>query len=101
MDLFKSSNPTLAEKNFNNTGYVNYGDAMTVSGTLNKFGFMFLMLMGTAYYSWKEFATGGNVQPLVLGGLFGGFIVALVITFKKEWAPYLAPLYALLEGLFI
>ena len=74
---------------------------MTVRGTLNKFGFMFLMLMGTAFYSWKEYTQGGDVQPLMLGGLFGGLVVALVIVFKKEWAPYLAPLYALLEGLFI
>jgi uncharacterized YccA/Bax inhibitor family protein len=28
-------------------------------------------------------------------------VVALVITFKKQWAPFLAPAYALLEGLFV
>lgn len=101
MNLFKSGNPTLSEKAFSNIGYVDYANSMTVRGTLNKFGFMFLMLMGTAYYSWKEYATGGNVQPLILGGAIGGLVVALVIMFKKEWSPYLAPLYALLEGLFI
>ncbi|MEO7769020.1 MAG: Bax inhibitor-1/YccA family protein [Ferruginibacter sp.] len=101
MDLFKSGNPTLSEKAFKQTGYLDYNNSMTVRGTLNKFGFMFLMLMGTAYYSWKEFAGGGNVQPLIWGGMIGGFVVALVIMFKKEWSPYLAPLYALLEGLFI
>lgn len=101
MDLFKSGNPTLSEKAFQNTGYIDYANSMTVRGTLNKFGFMFLMLMGTAYYSWKEFATGGNVQPLIWGGAIGGLVVAFVIMFKKEWSPYLAPLYALLEGLFI
>ena len=101
MDLFKSGNPTLSEKAFKNTEYIDHDNSMTVSGTLNKFGFMFLMLMGTAYYSWKEFATGGNVQPLIWGGAIGGLVVALVIVFKKEWSPYLAPLYALLEGLFI
>jgi uncharacterized YccA/Bax inhibitor family protein len=74
---------------------------MTVRGTLNKFGFLFLMVMGTAFYSWKEFFEGGNVQPLLWTGAIGGLIVALVITFKKEWAPYLAPAYALLEGLFV
>ena len=31
----------------------------------------------------------------------GGFVVAIIISFKKDWAPYLAPVYALLEGLFI
>ncbi len=101
MDLFKSGNPTLSEKSFQNTIITDYSNVMTLRGTLNKFGFMFLMLMGTAFYSWKEFAGGGNVMPFILIGAIGGFIVAIIITFKKEWAPYLAPLYALLEGLFI
>ena len=34
-------------------------------------------------------------------GAFGGFIVAMVTIFKKEWSPVTAPLYALLEGLFL
>src|SRR6267143_1456021 len=35
----------------------------------------------------------------MIGGLFGGFVVALVTIFKKEWSPVTAPVYALLEGL--
>ena len=104
MSLFKSGNPTLSEKKFTSTvldSVVSYENAMTVKGTLNKFGFMFLMVLGTSFYSWKEFAEGGNVMPLILTGAIGGLVVALVITFKKEWSPYLAPLYALLEGLFV
>lgn len=101
MSLFKSGNPTLTEKVFQGSMATNYTETMTLRGTLNKFGFMLLMLMGSAYYSWKEFAGGGNVQPLIWTGLIGGLIVALVITFKKEWAGYLAPAYALLEGLFL
>lgn len=34
-------------------------------------------------------------------GVFGGFITALVTIFKKEWAPVTAPIYALMEGLFL
>lgn len=101
MALFKSGNPTLGEKAFQSFQTVDYADAMTVKGTLNKFGFMTLMILGSAYYSWKEFAEGGNVTPLVWTGLIGGLIVALVIMFKKEWSPYLAPAYALFEGLFL
>ena len=86
MSLFKSGNPTLTEKVFQSSMATNYTETMTLRGTLNKFGFMLLMLMGSAYYSWKEFAGGGNVQPLIWTGLIGGLIVALVITFKKEWA---------------
>ena len=101
MELFKSGNPALKESTFQNTIVTDLTQVMTVRGTLNKFGFLFLMVMATAFYSWKEFAEGGNVQPLILTGAIGGLIVALIITFKKEWAPYLAPAYALLEGLFV
>ena len=104
MALFKSGNPTLSEKRFKDTvldQVVTHENAMTVRGTLNKFGFLFLMVMGTAFYSWKEFTGGGNVQPLIWIGALGGLVVAIVIMFKKEWAPYLAPAYALLEGLFV
>lgn len=104
MDLFKSGNPTLSEKRFKDTvldDIVTHENAMTVYGTLQKFGFLFLMVMGTAFYSWKEFADGGNVQPLIYIGAFGGLGVAIVLMFKKEWAPFLAPAYALLEGLFV
>lgn len=103
MNLSKSGNPALSEKAFKDISSMstNYSESMTLRGTLNKFGFMLLMLLGSAFYSWKEFTDGGNVTPLIWTGLIGGLVVALVITFKKEWAPYLAPAYGLLEGLFL
>ena len=84
MDLFKSGNPALSEKNFQNTISVDPSQVMTVRGTLNKFGFLFLMVMGTAFYSWKEFNTGGNVMPLMWTGIIGGLIVAFIIILKKN-----------------
>jgi uncharacterized YccA/Bax inhibitor family protein len=104
MALFKSGNPALSENRFRDTvlaDVVTNENAMTLKGTLNKFGFLFLMVLGTSFYSWKEFAAGGNVVPLIWTGALGGLAVAIVLVFKKQWAPYLAPLYALLEGLFI
>jgi uncharacterized YccA/Bax inhibitor family protein len=104
MSLFKSGNPALSEKRFRDTildDVVTHDNAMTVKGTLQKFGFLFLMTMGTAYYSWTEAAEGGNSWTLVLIGAFGGLGVAITLAFKKQWSPYLAPLYALLEGLFL
>lgn len=104
MALFESGNPTLSEKKFRDTvinDSFDSANAMTVRGTLNKFGFLFLMVMGTSFYSWKEFTEGGNVTPLILTGAIGGLVVAIILAFKREWSPYLAPLYALLEGLFL
>lgn len=101
MDLFKSGNPTLSEKQFQQTVFVGSDDAMTVRGTMNKFGFLMLMVMGAAFFAWNWFDAGKNVMPLAIGGAIGGLVVALVIVFKKEWSGYLAPAYALLEGLFV
>jgi len=104
MALFKSGNPALSEKRFQDTvltDIITHENAMTVKGTLNKFGFLFLMVLGTSFYSWKEFAGGGNVVPMIWTGALGGLVIAIVLVFKKEWSPYLAPAYALMEGLFI
>jgi uncharacterized YccA/Bax inhibitor family protein len=38
---------------------------------------------------------------LMIVGAIGGFVIALGITFKPNWAAYLAPAYGLLQGLFI
>ena len=63
MSLFKSGNPTLSENKFRDTvisNSVSSENTMTVNGTISKFGFMLLMLMGSAYYSWKEAANLGE-----------------------------------------
>lgn len=103
MAFFNSSNPVLNEKKLSSTVITHSGlsNTMTVAGTIQKFGFLFIMLLGSAYYSWKEQAEGGNAMPLIMTGAIGGLIVSFIIVFKKEWAPYLAPLHALLQGLFI
>jgi uncharacterized YccA/Bax inhibitor family protein len=41
------------------------------------------------------------IGGLTMVGAFGGFIAAMVTVFKKEWSPVTAPIYALLEGLFL
>lgn len=69
---------------------------MTVAGTINKIGILFLLLLVGASISWYM------PSPLfVWGGAIGGFIVAIVTVFKKEWSPITAPLYSILEGLFL
>lgn len=101
MALFKSGNPTLTEKIFNKSAGFADDTSMTINGTLNKFGFLFLMLMASATFAWFQFTNGKDVTALMLTGAIGGLIVAIVLAFKPVWAPYLAPAYALLEGLFI
>lgn len=101
MSLFKSGNPTLSEKQFEKTISVSTGESMTFRGTLNKFGFLMLMVFAGAFLTWDQFAKGANPMTWMIGGVIGALIVAIVMMFKKEWSPFLAPAYAILEGLFL
>jgi len=101
MAIFKSGNPALGEKVFQNTIVLPGTDVMTERGTLNKFFFLFLMVMASAAFTWKAFYDGKDVFPWMIGSAIGGLIVALVVSFKREWSSYLAPAYGLLEGVFV
>ncbi|MGB2589535.1 MAG: Bax inhibitor-1/YccA family protein [Candidatus Acidiferrum sp.] len=98
-NLLRTSNPALNEKVFQ--GQVALGDAMTLQGTVNKTGLLLLCVVATAAWTWG--LAHSNVPeaalPWMIGGLIGGFVVALVTIFKRTWAPVTAPMYALLEGL--
>ncbi len=98
-NLMRTSNPALNEKAFK--GQVAFGEAMTLQGTVNKTGLLLLCVVATAAWTWglSHSETPEAAVPWMVGGIFGGFVVALVTVFKKEWSPLMAPLYALLEGL--
>ncbi len=107
MPLFKTSNPALGENTFRNVPGAGYGgivdaaNRMSLNGTVNKTGILLLCAIATAAFTWHTFLESRDftdVAPWMLGGLFGGFICAMVTIFKKEWSPVTAPIYALLEG---
>ncbi len=106
----RSGNPVLKDSTFLDlsSGSMVAGDAgaMSLNGTVNKTGLLLLMTVLTAAFSWSQTMTAsGEVAPgamiYVLGGAIGGFVLALVTVFKKEWSPVTAPAYALVEGLFL
>jgi len=89
----RSGNPALNSKIF--TSAVQDGsEPMTIGGTVNKTAMTLLLLMTTASYTWTNPSPG-----LMILGIFGGLIMALITIFKKIWAPYTVSAYALLEGL--
>ncbi len=92
-----SGNPTLSEKTFQQVGRAVPADgSMTIAGTINKTVVLFLILLLGASISWYQ-----PWPVFVWGGAIGGFIVAMVTIFKKEWSPVTAPIYAGLAGLFL
>jgi uncharacterized YccA/Bax inhibitor family protein len=100
-DLLRSTNPVLKEKAF--AGAIPTGETMTIQGTVNKTGLLLLFVVATAAWTWglSHSPTPEAAYPWTFGGAIGGFVVALVTIFKKEWSPISAPVYALLEGLLL
>lgn len=102
MALFQSGNPALSQKIFDKTLDRSAGEPMTVRGSIQKFGFLMIMVIVGAIYTWNlSELRMPTMMTLLWVGLLGGLVTGLVITFKPNWAGYLAPLYGLLEGLFI
>lgn len=93
----RTGNPTLSQKTFQQFEQAVPGSGtMTISGTINKTAILFFILILGAAISWYQ-----PSPPFIWGGAIGGFIVAMVTVFKKEWSPITAPIYAGLEGLFL
>ena len=70
------------------------GNVMTINGTVNKTAFSLLLLIIAG-----SFTFSGDYNWLIWPGFIGGFIVAIITIFKKEWSPITVPIYAILEGL--
>lgn len=101
----RTANPALNSKTF--TGIVEISDLsqlMTIQGTVNKTLLMLVFVIISASWTWNLFFNSGNpaaVMPWLFGGIIGGFIVALITIFKKQYAIVTAPLYSVFEGLAI
>jgi uncharacterized YccA/Bax inhibitor family protein len=100
----RTGNPGLNEKTFASLPRLGIGvEGMTLKGTIDKSFLLLIVLMAAAFWPWSQMVNGDAqaVYPTMLLGALGGFVLALVISFKANLAPYLAIPYAALEGLFV
>ena len=98
----RTANPALNGKTFRDLAGVSDGRVMTIEGTVGKTGFLLLTLMIPATWMWGQVFGAWQAAPpmgMLVLGLVGGLVFALVTIFKKEWSPVTAPLYAACEGL--
>jgi uncharacterized YccA/Bax inhibitor family protein len=105
----KTSNPTLNQRIIRDFSFqAESAGTMTLQGTINKISIMLLLVVAGAAFTWSKFFNAADIESgmaavqgwILLGGI-GGFILALITTFKKEKAGIFAPIYAVFEGLFI
>jgi uncharacterized YccA/Bax inhibitor family protein len=110
----RTGNPALNDKTFENFGVYRRdlaaerspADTMTINGTAQKTMFLLVLAMGTACFTWSKTFSAVEADPAAalpwaVGGAIVGLVAALAICFKNTWAPALAPVYALAEGLFL
>ena len=108
----ESKNPFFKNKTFttavskstetvHNATIIDYNNEMTVSGTINKSFLLLLLLVASSAITWNMTNNGQNPMIFIGGGAIMGFILVLIATFKPQYSGYLAPGYAIFEGLFI
>lgn len=93
--MIRSGNPVLRNNTFSRASSLGASGAMSIQGTVNK---TFLLLMLTVFAASWTWANPIAFMPFIWFMLIGGFVVALVTIFKKEWSPITAPAYAIVEG---
>ncbi len=107
--LDRTSNPALSKKIYErNYSEVTDDTVMTLKGTANKSFLLLLLVILGATYTWRIFFQNPNpevVPPelltyMAIGGI-GGFILSMVVIFRPQSSPWAAPVYAVLEGLFL
>jgi len=99
----RSGNPSLNDRVFGSQPRPAFGEErMTLQGSINKSFLLLVVLLAGAFWPWSQYLTTGDASvvgtPLLVGAL-GGFILAMIISFKANLAPVLSVPYAALEGL--
>jgi len=94
MDITKSSNPVFGKNIFSQSATSADEGVMTVNGTINKTGLMFLIVLFAATFTWRKFfgaidpsvpgAMPPGVMAWMIGGASGGFFTALITSFHPQ-----------------
>ncbi len=99
----ESSNPTLNERISSKArAALGSGATMTVQGTANKALVLLGVLLLTAGWSYNAtYQPGMTSVVMIAAGASAiiGFILVMVASFKPNWSPVAAPIYAACEGI--
>lgn len=96
----KSSNPLFRDTIFQNNNTTMVGMPMTVGGTINKLLLLTVIMFIAAGAVIYQFSLQRYdlVQIFMISGVIVSLIAALVMAFKPNITPYVAPIYAFSQG---
>jgi uncharacterized YccA/Bax inhibitor family protein len=92
----RSSNPALRDQIFFGAQYYDNCNAMTLQGTINKTLILLFLTIISAVIAWANLTI---FISFIFPAAIVGFIIAIITIFKPNWSPFLAPVYAILEGI--
>jgi uncharacterized YccA/Bax inhibitor family protein len=73
----------------------------TVQGTMGKTSLLLAIMSATALWAWNSAAGDGiEIGVTTVAGI-AGFVLAMITIFKPTVAPWTAPIYAAVEGVFL
>src|SRR5690606_5337313 len=86
----RTANPILRADTFDLRA-TTAAPTMTILGTVHKTALLVLIVLGSAFWVWREFPVVGgrapaDLYPWLVGGAIGGFVLALVTAFQRGWA---------------
>jgi len=100
--MYRSGNPALSDSTFEKSAYkeANWWDEdsnlMSIEGVSEKTGILLLITATTAIATAMRMPEAG---ALILLGVIGGFIIAMIVIFSGSMNPMLICTYAAFEGL--
>lgn len=96
---YNTSNPAFSNSIWRNSS--KKSARMSMSGFFFKSLLSIVLLGITTWYVWDLVYKGVDVKWYTSGGLLAAIFFSLLTSFKRTWAPYTTPLYALAKGLFL
>lgn len=76
----------------------------SIRSVLQKFFILNLILLASGSATWVFFTLTKKIYlgtPIMLFGLIAGLVFGITTGFRKRLSPYLTPVFAVLEGLFV
>ncbi len=101
----RSSNPVLSAATMDSFRgeFFPASQSMTIQGTATKALILLGLCVstGSMTFAMTHGGNSGAAMPWIIGGFVGSIVFCLATSFKPNWAPVTAPLYALAEGLLL
>jgi uncharacterized YccA/Bax inhibitor family protein len=99
MEFNKSSNPTLG--GFQKVSHTAHSkNVMTLEGTTHKILILISLVLIFGYIGWTQISPT-LLMPILIGTVVIGLGIAITLAFKPLLANILAPIYAIVEGVFL